>query len=219
MSKALVWIRRDIRMVDHTALSAACAENDQVLILFVFDSRILNKLPKNDKRITFIYEALSELHNDLKQKGSGLNVLFGDPVELVPKFAEQHDITTLYYNRDYEPYAIKRDQSVEKELKILNINCKNFRDHVIFEPYEILKKDRSPYKVFTPFKNLWLQTFEDDFARAKSFPTSTKKLSSTVPASMDKKNWMKELGFTHQELAIIPGRKGGLKKSMNLKSA
>ena len=213
MKKALVWIRRDIRLADNTALSVACEENDEVHVVFVFDDNILSKLKDPmDKRVTFIHHGLIELHEELKNYSSGLNVLFGDPTDLIPAFAKKLKVQKLYFNRDYESYAIKRDQKVIKSLNDETIEVKNFRDHVIFESTEILKKDKTPYKVFTPYKNAWIDQFKKETARAKTFRLNTKKFSSQVPADLGKYDWMKKIGFKTAQLEIPLGRSGGLKK-------
>ena len=217
MSKAIVWVRRDIRAVDHTALSAACAENSEVMVIFVFDDHILKKLPDDDKRITFIHDALSELHQDLKKENSGLNVLYGDPSKEIVSFANKNKVDRLYFNRDYEPYALNRDKKVTEALEKAGVEVKNYRDHVIFEGSELLKKDKSPYKVFTPYKNIWLRQFNSEFARAKSFNLKKGSLSPNVPASMDKADWYKKTGFKKQKLAIASGRSNALIKLKQFK--
>ena len=118
MSKALVWLRRDIRIQDHTALIEACKKHDEVLITFVLDKNIIDKLPENDRRMTFIIESLSELNKVLNEKyDSGIIIKYGDPAEEIPKIIKQHKISGLFFNRDYESYALNRDQKIEKVLR------------------------------------------------------------------------------------------------------
>ena len=123
MSTALVWLRRDIRLEDHAALSAACAENDEVHIIFVFDQNIIKKLKDSeDKRLTFIHHGLLEVHQELVKNSSGLNVVHGDPVDLIPSFAKKIKANKVYFNRDYESYALTRDRKVRKLLSELKIS-------------------------------------------------------------------------------------------------
>ena len=115
----LCWIRRDLRLHDHHALSQSL-HTGQTTLVFVFDTHILNNLSdKSDRRITFIYESLLEIETLLKKKSSSLIILFGKPEEEIPKLAESLRISTVYCNRDYEPYAKKRDAAVESALAAL----------------------------------------------------------------------------------------------------
>ena len=211
MKKSLVWIRRDIRLNDHTALSAAVAESDEVSLVFIFDEKILQKLPVNDRRITFIHEALRELNKELLKYNSEINILFGDPVEEIPKLAKKLGVQKVFFNRDYEKYALNRDKLVTANLKEMDIATASYRDHVIFEASEVLKKDNTPYKVFTPYKRAWITKFMSEFSRAKLFRANHQKYTKEVPHRFSKTNWMKKTGFEPQELSIEIGRKGALK--------
>ena len=217
MKKSLVWLRRDIRLIDHTAISAACAESDEVHLVFVFDPNILTKLPSEDKRVTFIMEALIELNTELKQEGSGINILYGDPKTEIPDFAHKLGVNKLFFNRDYEPYALKRDKSVSETLKKNDIEVASFRDHVIFEHQEIVKKDRSPYKVFTPYKRAWYAQFFKEFTRAKKFNLKNGKFATRIYSPMDKVDWYKKINFIKQDLVTPTGRSGGIQTLNNFK--
>jgi deoxyribodipyrimidine photo-lyase len=131
---ALCWIRRDLRLHDHAALSAATAHHQRVAVVFVFDALILNALEdRDDKRVTFIYESLVEIDAALRAHGSRLIVLHGDPVELIPRLALELRVDAVYANHDDEPYAIARDQRVAQALQSQVQSLNTFKDHVIFE--------------------------------------------------------------------------------------
>ena len=117
MSKAIFWFRRDLRLEDNTALNRALAENDTVIPIFIFDELILNELPKNDPRISFIYQRLSILNETLRANGSGLLILKGDPVKIWAELLNHKTFDSVYSNRDYEPYANERDNSISALLK------------------------------------------------------------------------------------------------------
>ncbi|MDH4468717.1 MAG: deoxyribodipyrimidine photo-lyase [Bacteriovoracaceae bacterium] len=157
---ALVWIRRDLRAYDHHALSQATQNHTQVQIIFNFDSHILNHLSdKYDRRVTFILESLRDLEIKIKEKNplASLIVCYGDPVIEIPKLAKQLGATHVYANRDYEPYAKLRDEKVKAALQTEGLNFLIFKDQIIFESPEILSKQGLPFKVFTPYKNQWIQ--------------------------------------------------------------
>lgn len=154
----LCWIRRDLRAHDHAALRAAFLENDTVYVVFVFDSDVLDPLRQRspgDPRVHFIAESLKEVYLSLKQAGNGLIILYGNPVIEIPKLMDKLGATRLYYNRDYTPYPIKRDTAVTDSLHKAGKQVKTYKDHVLFEPDEILKSDKRPYTIFTPYAKQW----------------------------------------------------------------
>ncbi|TDQ21859.1 cryptochrome/photolyase family protein [Tenacibaculum caenipelagi] len=163
MSKVtFFWFRRDLRLEDNRGLFEALKSGNKVIPVFIFDEEILDKLPKNDARVTFIHQTLKELDEALKKASSSLLVKKGKPLEVWKKLVEEYDIEAVYTNKDYEPYAIKRDREAASFLDSKRIIFKAFKDQVIFEESEVLKADNSPYTVFTPYKNKWLQNFSKE---------------------------------------------------------
>ncbi|MDO6744449.1 deoxyribodipyrimidine photo-lyase [Tenacibaculum soleae] len=156
------WFRRDLRLEDNKGLSEALKAGSKVIPVFIFDEEILDKLPKDDARISFIYKALNTIDEKLKLQKSSLLIEKGSPIEVWKKLSNVYQIEAVYTNKDYEPYAIKRDAKVDEVLASKNIQFKNFKDQVIFEETEIVKKDGLPYTVFTPYKNKWLQHFSEE---------------------------------------------------------
>lgn len=154
-----MWFRRDLRLEDNTALEEACHQSIPVLPLFIFDSLILNELPPDDARVSFIYNTLFSIDQQLKKQSSGLLIENGEPIKVWEKLIKTYDIDTVFVNRDYEPYARKRDENIQELLQGHGIKFCSLKDQVIFEPHQILKKDGTPYSVFTPFKNKWMEAF------------------------------------------------------------
>jgi deoxyribodipyrimidine photo-lyase len=158
MKKGLLWFRRDLRLHDHAALNACVKENDQTYFVFVFDKNILDPLKKKsdfDFRVQFICESLVELVNELKDLSAGVHILYGEPTELIPELAKELQVNTVYFNRDYSSYPRLRDEKVTEELSEIGIQAKTYQDHVLVEPNDLLKQDKTPYKVFTPYANAW----------------------------------------------------------------
>ena len=153
--KSIFWHRRDLRIDDNAGLYKALNESESVLPLFIFDSTILSKLPKNDQRVLFIHREIEEIKKEYQKLGSDLYVYHGDPIELIPQIAKEFNINSVYVNRDYEPLAIERDVQVFKKLESLKIQFLGAKDHVIFEKSEVMKPDNSPYSIFTPYSKKW----------------------------------------------------------------
>lgn len=158
----IFWFRRDLRLDDNTALNNALGRDLPVLPLFIFDTNISDELADDDPRLNFIYESLAMINNELQKSGSSLRILKGDPVKIWEELMMAYDINAVFVNRDYEPFATRRDNAVEKILSQKGISLFGFKDQVIFEEGEILKSDNRPYTVFTPYKNRWLKKLGED---------------------------------------------------------
>ena len=159
MKISIFWYRRDLRLEDNTGLFEALNENENVLPIFIFDDSILDELPEDDARVNFIYESLSKINKQLNNHHASLQIFKGQIDDVWEKLVTTYDIKKVYSNKDYEPYAIKRDQKIKEFLNSKGIEMKTFKDQVIFEEDEIVKADGKPYTVFTPYKRKWLEKF------------------------------------------------------------
>ena len=152
---SLVWMRRDLRLHDHAALATALGGEGEVQPVFVFDTDILARFTnKQDRRLTFIAEALCHMDAALRKRGGGLLVLHGSAVKLMPKLVDALGAKHVFSAEDFEPATRQRDEAVKKQIR----NSTRFvqvLDHLIRAPQTMLKSDRTPYKVFTPFYKVW----------------------------------------------------------------
>jgi deoxyribodipyrimidine photo-lyase len=209
----LCWIRRDLRLHDHHALSEALTAGETTLV-FVFDLHILNKLnDPSDRRITFIYESLNEIEKKLKEKGSSLIILFGKPEEEIPQLASELKISAVYCNRDYDPYAKRRDEQVKKALAKRNISFHTFKDSVIYEGNEIVTGTGSPYKVFTPYKNNWIHRFEASQGQIPDYKCQLKNLRKfNNRDNILEKNWYEVIDFKENPPQLTGGTEEAKKR-------
>lgn len=159
-SISIFWFRRDLRLEDNTALNTALSKGKNVLPLFIFDEEIISELPHDDARITFIYDSLFRIDQKLKKNNSSLLCLKGNPIEVWKELLQFYSIKSVYANKDYEPYARNRDIVIENLLSGHSVEFLLFKDQVIHEENEVLKKDGKPYTVFTPYKNKWLEIYK-----------------------------------------------------------
>ena len=155
------WFRRDLRIDDNNGLYQALTSGKDVLPIFIFDSDILNELPKNDARVTFIHELVFKINSELQKKGKSLAVFHGEPAAIFEQLAVDNKIETVYTNHDYEPYARKRDLAVFQVFKKYKIEFLTYKDQVIFEKSEVTKDDGLPYVVYTPYSNKWKEKFKN----------------------------------------------------------
>ncbi|WP_420385795.1 cryptochrome/photolyase family protein [Roseivirga sp.] len=203
MSKITVfWFRRDLRFIDNTGLYYALKEGKHVLPIFIFDKNILDKLEdKKDARVEFIRETLSEMNKELKGKGSTLKTFYSTPLEAYQKLTKEFEIEAVYTNRDYEPYAGKRDGEVESFLKERGIGFYSFKDHVIYEKEEIVSGSGNFYKVYTPYSKSWKEKYKAN-------------TPETTPSALYFENWFQtenqpvhslaEMGFKPTDISIPP---------------
>jgi len=194
--QTIFWFRRDLRLEDNHGLFKALSENKSVQPIFIFDKNILDKLDKNDARVSFIHKQLEKINQELLKHKSSLLVYLDTPTNVFKKLIKENKIENVYTNKDYEPYGISRDKKIEELLNKSNINFHCFKDHVVFEENEIVKDDGTPYKVYTPFSKKWLN-----------------KLQSTEIKTYDSENYFRNLSqeenntfLSLQEIGFKPTR-------------
>ncbi|RCH54866.1 deoxyribodipyrimidine photo-lyase [Mucilaginibacter hurinus] len=191
---SIFWFRRDLRPDDNAGFYHALKGNEPVIPFFIFDRQILGDLKdKDDARVTFIHQAITELNATLKKHGSNILVFYDDPIQAWKKLLEIHNVAHVYANHDYEPYAKERDAAVANMLEKHNITFSTYKDQVIFESDEVMKDDGKPYTVFTPYKRKWLQTLNAFYM--KSFPNK-KYFKNLFQFEAPHLPALKEMGFS-----------------------
>ncbi len=200
----IFWFRRDLRLHDNAALYHALQSNYPVIPIFIFDKNILNQLEdKKDQRITFINNALQDIQRALIKIESTLEVYYGYPLDIFQQLFQQYTIQALYTNHDYEPYAIQRDDAIKDLLQQHSIPFYTYKDQVIFEKDEIVKDDKTPYTVFTPYSKRWKarlnEFYKQSYPTEKYFNCFYKQLPLDIPT-------IQQIGFYPSE-KIFPSKK------------
>ncbi len=189
----IFWFRRDLRLEDNRGLQEALKGKFPVLPLFIFDKQILNKLKKNDARVSFIFDSLQKLRSKLiSTHGSSLAILYDNPENAFKSLIEKYDIKGVFTNTDYEPYALKRDEKIKSICANFQIPFRTFKDQVIFEKDEILKDDGLPYVVYTPYKNKWKSKFKSSFPWENDIKPNFKNLVQNIELSNKS---LEQIGF------------------------
>ena len=210
LSKSLVWFRRDLRAFDHAALHHALRYSQQVFCVFVYDTDILDDLPRDDRRLRFIHASLASLDEELRRLGGYLIVRHGSARDEVVALANALDVDAVHVCTDYEPPAIARDREVARQLAAHGRTLHAYKDQVIFEKEEVLTLARQPFSVFTPYKNAWLKRLAahpetlaaypvDAYAHAFAPPASGP--TSALPA-------LEDIGFASGEPPLPAGMEG-----------
>ena len=156
---SIFWFRRDLRLHDNVALYHALQSEEKILPIFIFDKDILEKIPKNDARISFIHKELNIMNEHLQSFEARISMFHGTPTEIFQSLIKKYNVVKVFTNHDYEPYAIKRDLEIKELLASNTIEFHTYKDQVIFERNEITKKDGTPYVVYTPYSKKWMEAF------------------------------------------------------------
>lgn len=155
MKPVIVWFRRDLRIHDNPALYFASKTGLPLIPLFIFDKKIISNLLSDGAIFDFQAEALANLNLNLKKFGARLIYKYGNVLEVHSQLIKEVNPQALYFNRDYEPATLERDNCIAKLYQKDGIEIRTFKDSVLIEPDEIFNQQGKPYTVFTPYANSW----------------------------------------------------------------
>ena len=198
---SVFWFRRDLRLDDNVGFLEALKGEHPVLPIFIFDKEILNELPEDDARVTFIFETLQKMRDELQEKhGSSIALYHGKPETIWKQLLEDYKVDTVFTNHDYEPYALERDKTIKKLLEDQEVSFKTFKDQVIFEKDEVVKGDGDPYIVYTPYKNKWREVFDED--KHLKIHYTSQHLDNLIENSRLPNLDLSDLGFKRSQIEI-----------------
>ena len=152
---ALLWFRRDLRLHDHPALTAAVASADVVVPVFVFDPALLGGRWPSPNRVWFMRESVAELSAALAARGAAMRILHGLPADVLPALAREVGATDLFLTRDANPYGRRRDRAVATAVEASGVAVHARSGLYVHEPDEIATRDGRPYTVYSPFRRAW----------------------------------------------------------------
>lgn len=196
----IFWFRRDLRLEDNHGLYEALANSESVLPIFIFDKMILNELPKDDPRVTFIHESLSQINSKLQQINKSVALFYGTPETVFDQICKENKIKAVYTNHDYEPYALKRDAELKSFFDKQNISFTTFKDQVIFEKDEVVKDDGTPYVVYTPFSNKWKEKLKNNPIKNYNSENLLDKIVAHSYPFLE----LNDFGFEASEIKVLP---------------
>ena len=173
-----MWFRRDLRVRDHPALAAACAEGD-VLPLFVVDPAFESA---GAPRRALLHDCLAALD---AATGDALVVRHGDPTDEVPAIADEIGADTVFVTKDFGPYGRRRDEQVADALRGADRRLRGVETPYAVAPGRVLKDDGSSYAVFTPFSRRWREHSWDGPIDAPRSPTWIDAPSDGIPRRAD----------------------------------
>ena len=143
----LFWFRQDLRLHDNPGLCAA-VDAGRVLPVYILDDDNAGPHRPGAASRWWLHHSLHALNESL---AGSLLALAGDPGTLLPRLLESYPITAVYWNRCYEPWRMTRDRRVKQTLTDAGVEVRSFNGSLLWEPWDVLKADGDPYRVFTPF--------------------------------------------------------------------
>jgi deoxyribodipyrimidine photo-lyase len=151
MSVALVWFRRDLRLCDNPALTAALEAHDEVVPVYVHAPDEEAPWQPGAASRWWLHHSLNALDADLRKRGSSLHVRQGATLPALRAMIRETGAVSVYWNRLYEPALIARDTTIKQSLQADGIDARSFNAALLFDPWEIATAQDQPYRVFTPF--------------------------------------------------------------------
>jgi len=144
---AILWLRQDFRLEDNPALNAA--SEHPLLALYIWDEE--DPKPPGGAARWWLSRSLSSLRSSFQEHCVQLVFKRGSPLEILKELIDETKACAVYWNRCYEPHAMKRDREIKAHLRDMGIICESFNASLLAEPWELQTKSEKPYQVFTPF--------------------------------------------------------------------
>jgi len=154
-STAIVWFRRDLRVHDHPALTAAARRAERVVPVFVLDERLLEGRFPSEPRAWFLFESLRELREALKERGGDLIVRRGPPERELPALARDVGAEAVHFAADVSPFAVARDARVEEALRETGVDPVRHPGNFVADVAAPRTSGGKPFAVFSPFWRAW----------------------------------------------------------------
>ncbi|QDU80784.1 Deoxyribodipyrimidine photo-lyase [Polystyrenella longa] len=158
----IVLHRRDLRLGDNSAVVSAIESGRLLIPIFVWNRQESEACDAGSASCWWLHHSLLELGNQYAKQGGEL-FFFREPTQsVIERLIREHDVEAVYWNRRYEPDAIKQDSGLKKSLKDAGIEVHSFNGSLLREPWEVETKQGDPYQVFTPFWKNVLASIDPD---------------------------------------------------------
>ena len=144
---SIFWFRQDLRLADNPGLSEAISKGI-VLPIYIYDDINSNEYEMGSASKWWLHNSLEKLNDSLNNK---LSVYKGDALKIIESLTKSYDVESISWNRCYEPWRIKRDKNIKSEIEKKGIEVNTFNGSLLWEPFNILKADGTPYRVFSPY--------------------------------------------------------------------
>lgn len=177
--RGIFWFRSDLRLRDNRGLAALAARAEALTPVFVLDSALLASERTGGPRVRFLLDCLGRLADTLEERGSRLVVRRGDPEREIPRLARELRADRVVWNRDYSPFARRRDARVGDALSRLGVDVVTCKDRVVYESAEIQSTSGRPYAVYSPYRKAWRGRWDRD----PELPERAPRLPPPIPGA------------------------------------
>lgn len=198
----IFWFRQDLRLSDNRALIEACKSCDELLPVFIDDPAEQTVSALGAASRVWLHHSLQALQISLQEKGSDLLLASGASLEVLEQLIECSGATRVFWNRCYDPVTIKRDTAIKKALR--EFAPKTFNSLLINEPWDNLKGDGTPYRVYTPYWRALARTLDanPEHLTVRSIPRSIPALAAATVKTLKKSGLQLRL----EQLKLLPSR-------------
>lgn len=212
IQKGLFIFHRDFRIVDNVGLIKASKMVDTLYVCFIFTPEQVSSANdyKSNNSIQFMIESLQELENTINKKGGNLMLFYENTTTAVKKVIDELDVGGVFFNKDYSPYALKRDKELFDLCEKKQIVCNDFEDYYLYEPGQIITSGSGEaYKKYTPFYNtvVNIQPAMPSKIHINNFEKSHMESDITL-----EKMFAKLIPYKNKNILVRGGRKNGLYK-------
>ena len=205
--RGIVWFRRDLRLHDQSAMTAACEECDEIIPLFVFDEPLLQSHGYGSACVNFMLGCVKSLGSSLARLGIPLQWRRGEPIEEVVRAARDWNPDIVYWSRDYEPRAKVRDLEVCQQLNQMGVSVRTFKDHVVFEAQEVRGATGEALQRYSAYRARWWAKWHSTKPMPCSLPSPLRLSTKAVLLSAPPLPSVNELGYDHVVPWIEPGER------------
>lgn len=160
-NRSIVWLRRDLRLSDNVALAEAAKRSRTVCVAFNLDPVLLVSERIGAPIVQAFFDALGDLRDALRKQGSDLALLRGEFSEQLIGLARRIHAQAVFFNEDYDPSAVARDERVVHDLREAGLAVHSSLDHVYYGEHEVRNEQNEPYKIFTPYRNRWRRRYAE----------------------------------------------------------
>lgn len=212
--RGLFVFRRDLRVVDNIGLNQAWKQCKKVYVCFIFTpEQVVNNQFKSNNAVQFMIESLDELRKQVRSKGGELYTFYGKQDKVISNLIEELNIDSIFFNKDYSPYALKRDNAIQNVCNQTDVECNIHEDYYLYEPGTVITTTGEAYKKYTPFYRTVIDLPVSPVEKEvnKSISKTTKKLSNTISLS-DAFNRFTKI---NKDILVHGGRTNGVKFLQN----
>jgi len=210
--RGIVWLRRDLRLLDNPALSEACRVCHEVIPLFVFDKPLLASREFGSAIVNFMLGCLQELSDDLAAQGVSLRWRYGEPCEEVTAATRDWNADIVYWNRDYEPGAVERDRRVQQRLANMGVSTRTFKDHVVFEAEEVRSATGEALQRYSAYRTRWWVKWHAVKPQGLPAPTLPREAAATNGPARLALPSAEDFGYEKMTPCIEPGEQASHKR-------